>query len=99
MPDVRKMLDSVLGRLDAAGTLEHHEVNAALEPVGKAAKQAGQTVDELKYEFIAVYLALYDEPNVWGTYYGPEMSTIDKDGNRHDTPPLESITPECLAYP
>ena len=24
-----------------------------------------------------MYLALYDEPGVWGTYYGPEMSRID----------------------
>lgn len=55
-------------------------------------------VSELRFEFIGTYLALYDEPNVWGTYYGPEISSIDKDGNRFDTPPLKSITPECIAY-
>src|SRR5690606_22319830 len=70
----------------------------ALELAGKAAKESGETVDELRLEFIAVYLALYDEPNVWGTYYGPEMSSIDKDGNRSDPPPLELITPDCIAY-
>ncbi len=98
MADARQLLADALAMLDAASTLEHYEVNKALEPAGKAAKEAGEKVDELRFEFIAVYLALYDEPNVWGTHYGPEMSVIDNDGSRFDTPPLESITPECIAY-
>ena len=89
MADARQLLAEALATLDAASTLEHYEVNKALEPAGNAAKESGEKVDELRFEFIAVYLALYDEPNVWGTYYGPEMS---------DTPPLEFITPECIAY-
>ena len=98
MADARQLLAEALAMLDAASTLEHYEVNKALEPAGKAAKESGEKVDELRFEFIAVYLDLYDEPNVWGTYYGPEMAGIDNDGNRFDTPPLESITPECIAY-
>ena len=98
MADARQLLAEALAKLDTASTLEHYEVNKALEPAGKAAKESGETVDELRFEFIAVYLALYDEPNVWGTYYGPEMASIDNDGNRFDTPPLEFITAECIAY-
>lgn len=98
MSEVQKKLNDVLTQLDAADTLEHHEVNTALDSVSKAAKESGESIDELKYEFIGVYLGLYDEPNVWGTYYGPEMSTIDNEGKRCDTPPLELITPECIAY-
>lgn len=98
MADARQLLAEALAMLDAASTLEHYEVDKALEPAGKAAKKSGERVDELRFEFIAVYLALYDEPNVWGTYYGPEMSGIDNDGNRFDMPPLKSITPECIAY-
>ena len=73
MADARQLLAEALAMLDAASTLEHYEVNKALEPAGKAAKESGEKVDELRFEFIAVYLDLYDEPNVWGTYYGPEM--------------------------
>ena len=96
--EIVALLKTALITLDAASPLEHYEVRTALEPVGKAAKEAGETIDELRFEFIGVYLALYDEPNVWGTYYGPEMSSVDKDGNRFDTPSLESITPECITY-
>lgn len=98
MADARQLFADALAHLDAPSSLEHYDVSKALEPAGAAAKESGETIDELRFEFIAVYLALYDEPNVWGTYYGPEMSSIDKDGNRFDTPPLESITPECTAY-
>ena len=68
MADARQLLAEALAMLDAASTLEHYEVNKALEPAGKAAKEAGEKVDELRFEFIAVYLDLYDAPNVWGTY-------------------------------
>jgi hypothetical protein len=88
MADARQLLAEALATLDTTSVLDHYEVNKAIEPAGKAAKESGEQVDELRFEFIAVYLALYDQPNVWGTYYGPEMST----------PPLESITPECIAY-
>lgn len=98
MADPRQLLAEALAKLDAPSSLEHHAVNSALEPAGKAAKESGETIDELRFEFIAVYLTLYDEPNVWGTYYGPEMSTITKDGKQFDTPPLGSITPQCIAY-
>jgi hypothetical protein len=98
MADARQVLAEALAMLDAASTLEHYEVNKALEPAGKAAKESDEKVDELRFEFIAVYLALYDEPSVWGTHYGPEMGSVDNDGNRIDTPPLEMITPGCIAY-
>jgi len=98
MSEVRKMLDDVLTQLDAARTLEQHEVNSALDPIGRAAKESGETIDELQYEFIAVYLNLYDEQREWGTFYAPQMSVVDDDGNRHDSPPLASITLECIAY-
>jgi hypothetical protein len=96
--DARQLLAEALATLDAASTLEHYEVNKALESAGKAANESGEEVDELRFEFIAVYLDLYDEPNVWGTHYAPEMAGIDDDGNRLDIPPLERITPECIAY-
>lgn len=98
MADARQLLAEALSTLDAASTLEHYDVNNALESAGNAAKESGEKVDELRFEFIAVYLDLYDEPNVWGTYYGPEMSSIDNDGNRFDRPPLEFITAECIAH-
>jgi hypothetical protein len=89
MAEFRQQLADVLAQLDTAVTLEFYEVNSALEPVKQAAKAAGQTVDELRFEFIAMYLILYDEPNVWGTHDGPVIS---------NTPPLESITGECIDY-
>jgi len=98
MADARQLLAEALATLDAASTLEHYEVNKALEPAGKAAKESGEEVNELRFEFIAAYLDLYDEPNVWGTQYSPEMAGIDDGGNRLDMPPLERITPECIAY-
>ena len=98
MSNARQLLSEALATLDSASTLEHFEVNEALEPIGKVAKEARETVEELQFEFIGVYLDLYDEPNVWGTFYGPTFSSFDEDGNRFDTPRLESITPECIAY-
>ena len=98
MADARQLLADALASLDAASALEHYEVTKALDPAGKAAKESDASVNELWFEFIGTYLALYDELSVWGTYYGPEMSRIEKDGNRFDKPPLESITPECIAY-
>ena len=98
MSEARELLSDALTQLDAANTLEHYEVNAALEAAGKAAKESGEEIDELRFEFIAAYLALYDKPYVWGTYYGPEMSTVAEDGQRFDAPPLESITAECIDY-
>lgn len=98
MSEVRKMLDDVLTQLDSAQTLEQHEVSSALDSVGRAAKESGETINELQYEFIAVYLNLYDERREWGTFYAPIMSIVDDDGTRHDSPPLTSITPECIAY-
>ena len=34
--------DEALAKLDAASALEHHEVDSALEPAGKAAKESGE---------------------------------------------------------
>jgi hypothetical protein len=56
MSEVRKMLHDVLSQLDVARTLEHYEVNTVLEPAGKTAKESDESIDELKYEFIGVYL-------------------------------------------
>jgi len=98
MANARQLLADALASLDVASALEHYEVTKALDPAGKAAKESGAAVNELRFEFIGTYLALFDEPNVWDTYYGPEMSREDKDGNRFDKPPLESITFECIAY-
>ena len=39
MADARQLLAEALAMLDAASTLEHYEVNKALEPAGKAAKE------------------------------------------------------------
>ena len=88
MADARQLLAEALSVLDTASTLEHYDVDKALEPAGKAAKESGEKIDELRFEFIAVYLAPYDEPNVWGTYYGRDMVDV----------PLELITPECIVY-
>lgn len=90
MADARQLLAEALAKLDAMSTLEHFEVDKALEPAGKAAKKSGEKVDELRFEYVAVYLALYDEPNVWGTVYGPEMSSIDPAGNRFVTSPMSN---------
>lgn len=89
MADVRQLLNDALAQLDAVGHLEWHQVSTALEPVAKAAKAAGTTNNELRFELISAYLALYDEPGAWGTCFGPELS---------DSPRLESITPDCIAY-
>ncbi len=89
MDELRRQLAEVLAQFDTAKALEPYEVRSALEPVKQAAKEADVTVDELRFEFIAMYLVLYDEPNVWGTHEGPELS---------DKPPLESITSECVDY-
>ena len=48
--------------------LQHYDVHKALEPASKAAKLSDEKIDELRFEFVGVYLSLYDEPNVWGTY-------------------------------
>ncbi len=98
MATVRQLLTEALAALDVASTLERHEVLHALETVGKAAKESGENVDELRFELAAACLALYERSRVWGTCYGPEMGTIDKDGKRIDIPPMESITPECIGY-
>jgi hypothetical protein len=94
----RQLLDEALAQLDVAEKLERHEVLAALHPAAKAAKDAGETVNELRYELIAAELVLYDEPTDWGTYFGPWASGTNEDGKRIDTPPLDVITPECVAY-
>ena len=45
MVDVRQLLRETLQQLDGA-TLERHEVTTALEEAAKAAKAAGETVEE-----------------------------------------------------
>jgi len=89
MDELRRQLAEVLAQFDAAKALEPYELISALEPVKQAATAEDQTIDEVRFEFIAMYLVLYDEPNVWGTHEGPELS---------DKPPLESITSECVDY-
>ena len=98
MSDARQLLADALASLDAASALEHYEVTKVLDTVGAAAKESGVTVNELRFELIGTELALCDEPNEWGAYYEPELSRNNKAGNRFDTWPLESITPECIAY-
>ncbi len=96
MTDARQFFAEALAALDAASTLEHYEVRKALELAGKAAKESGETIEELRFEFIASDLDLW--PTHWGTIYGPRMSSIAEDGRQFDSPPLESITAKCVAY-
>jgi hypothetical protein len=63
----RQLLIDMLAELDRVVKLDRFEVTAALERVAKAAKVAGETVAELRYELIAAYLVLYDEPCEWDT--------------------------------
>jgi hypothetical protein len=94
----RQLLIDMLAELDRVVKLDRFEVTAALERVAKAAKVAGETVAELRYELIAAYLVLYDEPCEWGTHFGPEFSQSTADGRRIDSPPLEAITAACVTY-
>lgn len=98
MADARQLLADALAGLDAATTLERHEVLAALDPAAKAAKEAGVVVEELRFELIAAELVLYDHRTDWDTYFGPWASGTTEDGQRVDTPPLSVITPDCIAY-
>lgn len=98
MADARQLLAEALAALDVAATLEHYEVSTALELAGKAAKESGEVVEELQFEFVACYLDLEEGLTHWGTHYGPQGGSITGDGHRIDSPPFESITAECIAY-
>lgn len=87
--EIVALLDSALAKLEAPTKLEHYEVSTALEPVAKAAKEAGETIDELRFEFIATRLTIYDEPNGRGTYFGQIFG---------DPKQLDSVTEDCIAY-
>jgi hypothetical protein len=89
MADARQLLADALASLDAASTLEHYEVNKALDLAGKAAKESGETVNELRFEFIATRLTIYDEPSGRGTYFGQIFG---------DPKQLDSVTGDCIAY-
>ena len=43
MADAQQLLAEALAMLDSASTLEHYEVNKALEPAGKAAKESARS--------------------------------------------------------
>lgn len=60
----------------------------------------GQAVPScvLRWELIAFSLYLSNEPTHWGTRFGPGMSGTHEDGSRWDSPPIETITAECLDY-
>ena len=97
MADARQLLGEALAQLDATTKLERHEVAAALEPIAKMATEAGATIDELQFEQIAAELALYEEPYVWETFYGPWLTQETANG-RLDRPSLDGITPACIDY-
>ncbi len=98
MADIQRLLAETLTKLDSQSTLELYTVENWLEPIINTSKESGETIDELQFELTALYLTLYDEPDVWGTRYGPEISSITADGKRIDTPRLESITQGCIDY-
>lgn len=97
MDDFTQQLAEVLAQLDAERTLERHQVTSALEPIVKAAREAGIEFEGLEFERIAAELSLYDEPSVWGTCYGP-WHTQETQNGRLDRPSLDQITPAFINY-
>lgn len=97
MEALRQRFADVLAQLDAEHNLERHQVTSALEPIIEAAKEAGVEIEELEFERVAAELSLYDEASVWGTHYGPWLTTETSSG-RLDRPSLEEITPACITY-
>jgi hypothetical protein len=98
MADAYQLFQETLRRFDGTTKLEWHEFGATLEEVARDAKARGEVVEGLQFELIATSLVLNDEPDVWGTYFGPESSRVSNDGTRVDWPPLASITPDCIGY-
>lgn len=97
MAEAQKLFADAIAMLDDKPTLEWHEVKAAFEPIAAAAKDAGETIEEVEFEHIAADLALYEEPCDWGTFYGPWGSYETANG-RLDRPSLSGITSACVDY-
>lgn len=55
---------------------------------------------DLRAELVAFMIHSHDgqSPSVWGSYFGPLMTSTSTDGQRLDSPPLSTISTEVLDY-
>ncbi|MCK4342012.1 MAG: DUF4209 domain-containing protein [Phycisphaerae bacterium] len=94
-------LDRVLMQFDNR-TDPFDEIEIA-DTIQDLARKRGN-VDELEFRELAEGIAFSfaetdtNEPSRWGTYYGPRNSMTTKSGETIESPRIERVTPEMLAY-
>lgn len=81
---------------------EAHDVADAVRKLAREAEAAGETPTlEMRAEWFGFTLTedyVHDEGFTWGTYYGPLGVAVDRSGKRFESPRLEEITPDVIAY-
>lgn len=98
-----RTVDEALKSFEARSEpFEGHEVADAMRTLARGAKARGEEVTlEMRAELLGFELAedyVHDEGFTWGTYYGPLGVAIDASGMRIESPSLEEITPDVIAY-
>ncbi len=94
-------LDRVLMQFDKR-TDPFNEIEIA-DAIQDLARKRGN-VDELEFRELAEGMAFSfvetdtNAPSRWGTYYGPRNSMTTKSGETIESPNIERVTPEMLAY-
>ena len=90
----------VLSRFDArTDPFDEHEISDAVRRL-----RGKDDTSEPPLEWLAEAMAFSfcedyrGRDGGWGTHFGPEFSGVTKDGDRHDWPSLNAVTPEMLDY-
>jgi hypothetical protein len=81
---------------------EPHDVADAVRKLARDAEAADEAPTlGIRAEWLGFTLAedyVHDEGFTWGTYYGPIGVAVDRRGKRFESPSLEKITPDVIAY-
>ena len=71
-----------------------HEIFSALSSID----EDENSKNEARYEPLAFRLVPSPSENPWGSYFGPQYTFSDKDGNPVYDPDITEITPEAVLY-
>lgn len=94
-------LDKVLMQFDnRTDSFDELEIADAIQGLARERGNGGELEFRELAEGIAFSFAETDtnEPSRWGTYYGPRNSMATKSGETIESPSVERVTPEMLAY-
>jgi len=99
---IRESVAQLTARLEAdIVPTDEHAFHTPFNVLRRELQERGENVsDELHAEELAFSFHAHDhqDPSTWGLYFGPFLSGFSASGEPWDSPALNMVTPQVLAY-